>query len=179
MSQTNQLDALAEEILPAALGDLASRHETARELVQYLEDRYMQSKHHGQDSKSVEIEAHAILAETLQEVASDVDRITGALDHMLRLESSVITTLAQRVSMTASRMRLNEDRYARQKLKKVRVSRITQLSQTQEASSAIDGSAASDEKGFAAGALPSHERLALNKRLQSLRHLVYPELRIA
>jgi len=184
MSRRTQLDALAEEILPSALGDLASRQETARELVQYLEDRYMQSKHQNQDPTGVEIEAHNILAETLGEVASDIDRITGALDHMLRLESTVITTLAQRVSLTASRMRLNEDRYARHKLKKVRVSRMTQVSQSQEASSAIDRSAASEEvngmsRAAAALTLPSHERLAITKRLQGLRHLVYPELRSA
>jgi len=142
----------------------------------------MQSKHHNQDPTGVEIEAHSILAETLGEVASDIDRITGALDHMLRLESTVITTLAQRVSMTASRMRLNEERYARHKLKKVRISRTTKVSQSQEASSVIDGSAASDEmNGTSAvkAALPSHERLAIAKRLQGLRHLVYPELRSA
>ena len=176
MSNRTQLDALAEEVLPQALGDLASRHETARELVQYLEERYLQSKHHGQDSQDVEIEAHAILAETLGEVASDINRISGALDHMLRLESSAITTLAQRVSMTASRMRLNEDRYARQKLEKVRVSRSTQLSQTEDASSAIDGNKATDEMGLAASTVTS-ERLTMNKRLQAFRHLIYPELR--
>ncbi len=174
MSSRTQLDVLAEEVLPSALGDLASRHDSARELVQYLEDRYMQRKHLGEDPTEVEEESHSIMIETLGEVANDIERITCALDRMLSLESDAITTLTQRINLASSRIRLNEERYSRNKLEKVRITRPTQIGQIPEASSLIDCGA--DQDSLNVTGLATHERLSIAKRLNGLRHLVYPEL---
>ena len=162
-----QLDALSKEVLPQALGDLATRQETAEELVQFFEDRYTQAKGRNEETDSVVQETHTAIVETLLEIKNDIFRISDGLEKMLSLEQSAITTVTHRINTASSRMSLSEEQYARNKLKKVRVKKSTTMA-NREACKNLEDITTPESTTF--------DRYSINRRLNSQQHLLYPEL---
>jgi hypothetical protein len=164
-----QLDVLAAEVLPQALGDLASRQETAEELVQFFEDKYAQARGSIEDTNEVEEETHSAIAETLLEIHNDIQRISQGLEQMLSLESTAITTITHRINTATARMALSEEQYSRHKLKKVRVHKSTKMVHT-EACRPLAGIVTPESTTF--------DRYSINRRLGSQQHMLYPELQL-
>ena len=166
-----QLDVLATEVLPQALGDLASRQETAEELVQFFEDRYSQARGRSsiEDTNAVEEETHSAIAETLLEIHNDIQRISQGLEQMLSLENTAITTITHRINTATARMALSEEQYSRHKLKKVRVHKSTKMVHTE---------ACQPLAGIVTPASTTFDRYSIGRRLGSQQHLLYPELQL-
>ena len=164
-----QLDVLAAEVLPQALGDLASRQETAEELVQFFEDKYSQARGSIEDTNVVEEETHSAIAETLLEIHNDIQRISQGLEQMLSLENTAITTITHRINTATARMALSEEQYSRHKLKNVRVHKSTKMVHT-EACQPLAGIVTPESTTF--------DRYNISRRLGSQQHMLYPELQL-
>ena len=162
------MDFISEKVLPQALGDLESRHESARELVQYLEDRYLSGKEMGENLSDIKLEGLKTVVETVVEVADDVNIISNNLKQMLQMENDTISSLTERVRVATARMRLSEEQYARKKLSKIRSSKPVSMDQA-VACKHLAGVDALKHSTF--------ERCSLKKRLNKYRDLVYEDLR--
>jgi hypothetical protein len=165
---SNKLEFLSTEVLPQALGDLEGRHESIRELVQYLEDKYLIGKQKDDNLSVIEGEALTTVAETLSIVSNDVNIVAENLTEMLAIEMDTIESLTNRVKVATARMRLSEEQYARKKLSKVRSVKTTKMEHS-EACKQIDGVASLENTTF--------ERYSLKRRLTSRRDQVYDVLR--
>jgi len=167
-ASSERLSFISEKVLPPALGDLESRHESARELVQYLEDKYLLCKQKDESLVEVQAEGMNVLVEMLSVVASDIDVVAANLQTMLELEGEAITTLTQRMQVAVSRMRLSEEQYARSKLRKVRTNKNTRLD-VNEACKQLEGMPSAQPQAF--------ERCSIKKRLSKRSGDVYAALR--
>lgn len=167
-ASSESLAFLSEKVLPQALGDLESRHESARELVQYLEDKYLLSKQRGESLQAVQEEGMSVLVDTLQVVANDIDVVAINLQRMLELEGEAITTLSQRMQVAVSRMRLSEEQYARAKLRKVRTNKNTRMDVSEACKQLVSVPSAHPQ---------AFERYSIKKRLNKRSGDVYTALR--